>query len=151
MAPIPTLDFRTPILDPVTSILTPHPTPNPQTMNPKSDPITQITTLICKPGLPCTGPASPPVIPTSQHLVKVPATAWTRHWQGNWGTDEPGSLEGPREAPPCPSLKPQRRAGGGGKWHAHCGPAAPSTHLYQLVSVIMTCREASTRQKWKKE
>lgn len=25
------------------------------------------------------------------------------------------------------------------------------THLYQLVSVIMMCREASTRQKWKKE
>lgn len=25
------------------------------------------------------------------------------------------------------------------------------THLYQLVSVIIVCKDASTRQKWKKE
>lgn len=31
------------------------------------------------------------------------------------------------------------------------GTEAPSTHLYQLVSVIMMWTEASTRHKWKKE
>lgn len=32
-----------------------------------------------------------------------------------------------------------------------CHARPGCTHLYQLVSVIMMCREASTRQKWKKE